>query len=44
VSHHPETLKVLAELLKDVNPMWLRHSFITTKIMSAEKAVKIYAK
>ena len=47
VPQHPETLKVLAELLKDANPRWLRHSawmFGGSHIMSAEKAVKTYAK
>jgi hypothetical protein len=47
VPQHPETLKVLAELLKDANPRWLRHSawmFGGSHIMSAENAVKQYAK
>lgn len=44
VPQHPETLRVLAELLKDANPRWMRYSFITTHIMSAEKAVKTFAK
>jgi hypothetical protein len=41
---HPETLKVLAEILKGANPRWIRRSFWHTQIMSAEKAVKTYAK
>jgi hypothetical protein len=42
---HPETLKVLAEILKGANPRWLRYSYPGThNIMSAEKAVKTYAK
>jgi hypothetical protein len=44
VPQHPETLKVLAELLKDANPRWARHAWIPVHIMSAEKAVKTYAK
>ena len=47
VPQHPETLKVLAELLKDANPRWLRHSawmFGNGHIMSAERAVKTFAK
>lgn len=41
---HPETLKVLAELLDGANPRWMRHSFWNTHIMSAEKTVKTFAK
>jgi hypothetical protein len=47
VPQHPETLKVLAEILKDANPRWLRHSawmFGSGHILSAENAVKQYAK
>ena len=44
VPQHPETLKVLDELLKDANPRWLRHSFVSTHILSAKRAVEIYAK
>lgn len=47
VPQHPETLKVLAELLEGANPRWLRRSFGSfgsINILSAKNVVKQYAK
>jgi hypothetical protein len=43
VPQHPETIKVLAELLEGANPRWLRLTRGSVNIPSAENVVKHYA-